>query len=39
VRLVPGMPVESFIRTTDRTLVEYLVKPVADYFSRAFRES
>ncbi|MEM1235788.1 MAG: HlyD family type I secretion periplasmic adaptor subunit [Pseudomonadota bacterium] len=37
--LIPGMPVESFIRTEDRTPLAYLVKPLADYFSRAFRES
>lgn len=36
--LVPGMPVEAFIRTQDRTPLEYLVKPMADYFNRAFRE-
>ena len=35
---LPGMPVESFIRTNDRTPIAYLVKPVADYFNRAFRE-
>lgn len=37
--LVPGMPVETYIRTTDRTPMAYLVKPLADYFNRAFRES
>lgn len=37
--LLPGMPVESFIRTTDRTPLSYLVKPMADYFNKAFRES
>ncbi len=37
--LVPGMPVEAFIRTEDRTPLAYLVKPLADYFARAFRES
>jgi HlyD family secretion protein len=37
--LVPGMPVEAFIRTEDRSPLAYLVKPFADYFSRAFRES
>jgi HlyD family secretion protein len=37
--LVPGMPVEAYIQTVDRTPLEYLVKPVADYFNRAFRES
>ncbi|MDF0599345.1 HlyD family type I secretion periplasmic adaptor subunit [Psychromarinibacter sp. C21-152] len=37
--LIPGMPVEAFIRTADRTPLAYLVKPLTDYFSRAFRES
>jgi len=36
--LLPGMPVESFIRTTDRTPLTYLTKPFMDYFNRAFRE-
>jgi HlyD family secretion protein len=36
--LVPGMPVEAFIRTEDRTPLDYLVKPLATYFNRAFRE-
>lgn len=38
-RLLPGMPVDCFIRTVDRTPLEYLIKPVSDYFSRAFRET
>ncbi|WP_299784587.1 HlyD family type I secretion periplasmic adaptor subunit [uncultured Roseobacter sp.] len=37
--LIPGMPVEAYIKTGDRTPLAYLVKPVADYFARAFRES
>lgn len=37
--LIPGMPVEAFIRTGDRTTLEYLVKPLADYFSTALREN
>jgi HlyD family secretion protein len=37
--LIPGMPVEAFIRTADRTPLAYLIKPIADYFNRAFRES
>ena len=37
-RLVPGMPVEAFIATDDRTALGYFVKPMADYFNRAFRE-
>ena len=34
----PGMPVEVFISTQDRTFIEYLVKPIEDSFNRAFRE-
>jgi HlyD family secretion protein len=37
--LIPGMPVEAFVRTADRSPLAYLIKPVADYFNRAFRES
>lgn len=37
--LLPGMPVEAFIRTEDRTPLAYLLKPFTDYFSRAFRET
>lgn len=37
--LIPGMPVEAFIRTQDHSPIEYLIKPMADYFNRAFRES
>ncbi|MCR9111813.1 MAG: HlyD family type I secretion periplasmic adaptor subunit [Rhodobacteraceae bacterium] len=38
VTLVPGMPVEAFIRTEDRTPIDYLTKPLTDYFAKAFRE-
>ncbi len=37
--LIPGMPVETYIRTEDRTPLAYFVKPLMDYFNRAFRES
>ena len=37
--LVPGMPADAFIRTSDRTPLAYLVKPLADYFNKAFREN
>lgn len=37
-RLLPGMPVEAFIATEERTPLSYFVKPLADYFNRAFRE-
>ncbi|MCU0907929.1 MAG: HlyD family type I secretion periplasmic adaptor subunit [Rhodobacteraceae bacterium] len=39
VTLVPGMPVEAFIRTRDRSPFAYLVQPLMVYFDRAFRES
>ncbi len=37
--LIPGMPVQAYIRTADRTPLAYLVKPFTDYFTKAFRES
>lgn len=37
--LVPGMPVEAYIRTADRTPMAYLLKPFTDYLNKAFRES
>lgn len=37
--IIPGMPVEVFIRTGERTPLAYLVRPLAEYFNRAFRES
>ncbi len=38
VKLIPGMPVEAFVQTGDRTVLSYLIKPLQDQFSRAFRE-
>ncbi len=38
-RLLPGMPVEIFIKTGERSPINYLTKPLTDYFTRAFRES
>ena len=37
--LVPGMPVDAFIRTADRTPMAYFLKPFTDYFAKAFRET
>lgn len=37
-RLVAGMPVEAFIRTTERSVLSYILKPLIDQASRAFRE-
>jgi HlyD family secretion protein len=39
VALIPGMPVDAYLRTQDRTPLAYLVKPLSDYFVKAFRES
>ena len=36
--LIPGMPVEVYIQTGRRTPINYLLKPITDYFNRAMRE-
>ena len=38
VKLVPGMPVETFMKTYDRTVMSYFTKPLQDQVTRAFRE-
>jgi HlyD family secretion protein len=38
VKLIPGMPVEAFVQTGERTLLSYLIKPLSDQLMRAFRE-
>ena len=38
VKLIPGMPVEAFVQTGDRTMMSYLMKPLHDQLMRAFRE-
>jgi HlyD family secretion protein len=38
VRMIPGMPVEAFVQTGDRTMLSYLIKPLNDQLMRAFRE-
>ncbi|EAQ03711.1 type I secretion membrane fusion protein, HlyD family protein [Pseudooceanicola batsensis HTCC2597] len=37
--LIPGMPVEAFIKTRDRTPMAYFMQPFMDYFAKAFREA
>lgn len=37
-RLVPGMPVEAFVQTEDRTILSFLLKPLSDHLAHAFRE-
>jgi HlyD family secretion protein len=37
-QIVPGMPVEAYIQTGYRSPLNYFLKPMTDYFNRAFRE-
>ncbi|SDR33843.1 HlyD family type I secretion periplasmic adaptor subunit [Pseudovibrio sp. Tun.PSC04-5.I4] len=37
-KATPGMPAEVYITTRDRTFFDYLMEPVRDSMSRAFRE-
>jgi HlyD family secretion protein len=38
VRLVPGMPVETFMQLGDRSVISYLTKPLTDQIAKAWRE-
>lgn len=38
LKLVPGMPVEMFVKTGQRSVLSYLVKPLGDQVARTFRE-
>ena len=38
VRLVPGMPVESFMQIGERSVISYLTKPLADQIAKAWKE-
>lgn len=38
LQLVPGMPAEVFIRTQNRTALDYLTKPLSEQIARTFRE-
>jgi HlyD family secretion protein len=38
LKLVPGMPVEAYIKTGERTLANYLLRPLLDQVQRAMRE-
>jgi HlyD family secretion protein len=37
LKLVPGMPVEAYIQTGDRSLLSFITKPLSDQLARAFR--
>jgi HlyD family secretion protein len=36
-KLIPGMPVEAFVQTGERTMMSYLLKPLSDQMVRSFR--
>jgi HlyD family secretion protein len=38
LKLIPGMPVEAFMQTSQRKAISYLVQPIRDQIMRAFRE-
>ena len=38
VKLIPGMPVIAFIKTSERTMLSYITKPLRDQVERAFKE-
>jgi HlyD family secretion protein len=38
LKFVPGMPVETFIETQERTALSYLMKPFTDQVARIFRD-
>lgn len=38
LKLLPGMPAETFIQTEERSAMSYLLKPMTDQLARAFRE-
>jgi HlyD family secretion protein len=38
LKIVPGMPVEAFLKTGERNLISYLLKPLTDQMQRTLRE-
>ena len=38
LQLLPGMPAEVHIRTSERSALSYFVKPLEDQFAKAFKE-
>jgi membrane fusion protein, type I secretion system len=38
-RLIPGMPVTTFLKKQDRTVLNYLMRPLTDQIKLAFREN
>ncbi|MGQ3046722.1 MAG: HlyD family type I secretion periplasmic adaptor subunit [Niveispirillum sp.] len=38
-KLIPGMPAEVLIKAGERTIIEYLMRPLTDSFFKAFKET
>ena len=38
VELLPGMPVDAFLKTENRSPASYVLRPITDFFSKAFRD-
>ena len=38
VELLPGMPVDAFLQTDSRSPASYVIRPVTDFFTKAFRD-
>jgi protease secretion system membrane fusion protein len=38
LRLQPGMPVEMFVKTGERTMLNYLLKPIIDRLKLSMSE-
>jgi HlyD family secretion protein len=36
--VTPGMPAEVMVTSDERTVINYLIKPISDQLNRAFRE-
>jgi HlyD family secretion protein len=36
--ILPGMPIEAFLQTGERTVLSYLTRPLSDQLRRAFRD-
>lgn len=39
VTFIPGMPVEAFVQTGERTMLSYFLKPLNDQLMRVFRQN
>jgi multidrug efflux pump subunit AcrA (membrane-fusion protein) len=38
IRLMPGMPAEVMIMTGDQTVLDYVIRPLAESIRRSFRD-